>query len=378
MSSKSAIVVLYSHPECYPPTLNAMEVLAKKFDKITIVHRNVMASSWKYPANVETVTTGQFVHYSKVGRKSPVWKLIGFASFVLLLIRQLRRLKPSWVILYDPIPILAWKYARAFATANVRVWYHNHDVIKGNENFFSRLSYKAQSELFYLFDKFSLPSKERLTYFPKQISGENFFFIPNFPSRKFYDRFYTKREITAEVRLIYQGYISEGHGFEELLPVLQCEVGNNIRVKLVLKGYRDENYLDRLLNQAKQCGVKDRIEVHPVTAYEEVPKVSSTCHIGIGIQTKTDIMTTTLGTASNKIYEYAAVGLPVLLFDSEQFRKHLGQYPWAFFTNCTPADMKEQIDKIISNYSHYSQHARKDFEENLNFEKLFNEAVTDL
>jgi hypothetical protein len=375
---KNALIAVYSHPEGYPPTLNAIELLSQSFDEIVVVHRNVMMSEWTYPTNVRLVTFGKFTHYSTVSTKGIAWKLWNFISFVWTIVREMRSARPVWVILYEPIAVLAWWFVRPLANREVKVWYHNHDVILGNENFLSRWAFKAQSRLFSSFDKFSLPSNERKQYFPMaQLRGQ-YHFLPNFPGLYFYDRFFKPRTIGSEVRLVYQGYISAGHGFEEILAVLKTGIEPGISLKLVLKGYRDEAFLQNLLEKAKELGVFEQMEIHEVTSYQQVPLVASGCHIGIGIQTKTDVMTKTLGTASNKIYEYAGVGLPVLLFDNEQFRSHLQCFSWAFFTDCTPGDLRGKIKLILDDYSRYSYEARKDFKENLNFEKFFSVAIKDI
>ena len=45
-------VLIYAHPELYPPTLSAIEELSQIADKIDVVTRNMLTSKWKYPSNV--------------------------------------------------------------------------------------------------------------------------------------------------------------------------------------------------------------------------------------------------------------------------------------------------------------------------------------
>ena len=81
----------------------------------------------------------------------------------------------------------------------------------------------------------------------------------------------------------------------------------------------------------------------------------------------------TLGTASNKIYEYAASGLPVILFDNEQFRKYLSGYSWTYFTDGTADSLEACIKEIMNNYDSATISSRNDFEKSLNFENQFGE-----
>src|SRR4051812_35218515 len=103
-----AIIALYSHVEAYPPSLNAIQQLSGKFEKITIVHRNTMHDTWVFPANVKLVASRKFTPYTAVKAKSSVWKTTSFLKFTLLLYWQVKKQKPDWVIIHEPIALLAW------------------------------------------------------------------------------------------------------------------------------------------------------------------------------------------------------------------------------------------------------------------------------
>lgn len=122
---------------------------------------------------------------------------------------------------------------------------------------------------------------------------------------------------------------------------------------------------------ADRYGVRGKIRFEGLTPYSEVPRLSATCNIGIAIFTKNDVMNLTLGTASNKIYEYAAVGLPVIYNDSEQFTRHLGKYAWALPTSVTTTAIRNNIASIIRGYDGLSAAAHRDFMQEVNFEKGF-------
>ena len=47
--------------------------------------------------------------------------------------------------------------------------------------------------------------------------------------------------------------------------------------------------------------------------------------------------------------------LPVILYDTEQFKKYLSQYPWCFFTNADNESLKVIIKKIDSNYTYLNK-----------------------
>jgi hypothetical protein len=221
-------------------------------------------------------------------------------------------------------------------------------------------------------DIFTLPTDARLPYFNmKQFKGK-YFCIPNYPSLHFYKPFYQERTIGTEVKIIFQGRIDKGHGLEEIIPLLKSTLSGH-SLKLILKGYCKDDYYSELKKLGIDNNVENSIEFYDFTAYKEVPALASTCHIGIGIFAKDDVMNKTLGTASNKVYEYAAVGLPVLYLDKSDFEKHLQEYNWAFPVTLSSISIKNQIENIITNYTEYSKDAHTSFLKKLHFEYAFNE-----
>ena len=233
---------------------------------------------------------------------------------------------------------------------------------------------KQEKKYFTQLDVFSLPANEREQYFPMNKLKGKYFFIPNFPKRSFMQQFGRAKQSADVIRLIYQGRLSEGHGFEDIIDILPQTV-NGKQLQLVLKGFIDEAYLDRLRKQAVDNGVEKQLIFHGPSAYIEVPRLTATCHIGLAIHYKADIMTTTLGTSSNKTYEYAALGLPVILLDNPHFKEHLGQFSWASFTDGSGPSLIKCIEEIDNNYSQLSGSAHADFEQRLNFECNFQPAV---
>jgi glycosyltransferase involved in cell wall biosynthesis len=109
-----------------------------------------------------------------------------------------------------------------------------------------------------------------------------------------------------------------------------------------------------------------------------VKDVTKECQIGIAIFMGKDEVSKTLGSASNKIYEYAACGLPVIAYDNEQFRKHIGKYSWVTFTDGSIPSLKKAIEHIINNYNSLSIAAKNDFENIFYFENAFTKAISEL
>jgi hypothetical protein len=236
------------------------------------------------------------------------------------------------------------------------------------------LAAEVEQKMFAQMDIFSLPSQERKRYFPmEQLLGE-YIFLPNLPSWKFYGQFKDKVKDEQSLRLLYQGSIGKGHGIEELLQLMPFEI-NGKPIKLVLKGFLKQPFKGELDDIIEGRNLQGQVEIHGVTPYKDVPRITSSCHIGIAIFSRNDIMNNTLGTASNKIYEYAACGLPVLYYNSDHYSNHLGKFKWAVPTDLTKRSLIDSIQCIDSHHAEFSRAAREDFESGLKYEIAFSNVV---
>jgi glycosyltransferase involved in cell wall biosynthesis len=215
---------------------------------------------------------------------------------------------------------------------------------------------------------FSLPTNDRLIYYPNLNSKTKYFELPNYPSQ----RVYGKTNINANlqnndtIKIIYQGTIGWGHSIEEIIKLLKEKI-NDKSLTLTLKGKVKNDYKETIEQLADSYGVKDKINWVGIGAYKDVQKITYEHHLGIAIHLG-DIPQ---GTASNKIYEYAACGLPALVYDNEQFRKHLNKYSWAVFTDGSVNSLKNAITYCDSNYQELSKCAKSDFVSFFLFETNF-------
>ncbi|HEY0678979.1 MAG TPA: glycosyltransferase [Chitinophagaceae bacterium] len=372
MNERNLVIGIYYHPEAYPPTLNAVQMLSESFSEITIVHRPHLNDKWQYPSNVRTIPSGSFITSKEQEQSSVVRKVGFFWQFTNDLLRAIRAKKPSVVLLYDVHALFAYKLIRPLIGKHF-AWYHNHDVSElSRERRFSIgwFAVKSEKRLFSKLDMFTLPSAERLRFFPLENFKGQYFVIPNYPSLKFYGSFFKLRLPDSQIRLLFQGRIGEGHGLEEIIKLLHKKVAGK-DLHLVLKGFCDQEYKEKLLRLATEYNVADKVSFIGFTPYEEVPRIAATCHIGIGIFSKRETMHVTLGTASNKLYEYAAVGLPIIYLNEDHFNHYLKNYTWAFPVDLNENSILNAVGSIVDNYAGYSNAANKSFRESLNFEKSF-------
>lgn len=374
MKGKTLVIGIYSHPEYYPPTLNALEYLAGIYEHVYVVHRNITGFDWKYPANVTLLFAGEAVPVREAEAMSLRIKLKLFSKFTRLLKKTIRKHRPHTILMYDSMALLGLRLVYPFISKPKCLWYHNHDVSEPQylrKYSLAWMAWKSENWALPKLNLFSLPATERREYFSMDLFKGDFWFLPNFPSKKIYSSLVVAgRNSSDSFRLLYQGSIGPEHGLEEIIPLLSVPVHGKT-LQLVLKGFISDEYLEELKSLATQHGVAAQLIYLPPGGYRGVIENAFTCHAGIGIHKKQDAMNKTLGTASNKIYEYAAAGMPALVYDNAHFRKTLDKRNWIAFTDTEKTSLQSVLRHIVENGEEMGRQARNDFEKGLCFEDYF-------
>lgn len=367
------LCVSYIHPEYYPPTLNAIGELSKIFDSVLVLFRAHKKNEWIYAPNVKLTVSGKSTNLKTQETAKTFNKVFWFLQFTFDLYNLVKSQKPKYVLLYDPIPLFAFWLIKGFCSKDIKVWYHNHDIAeisKVRKYSIGWFATKYESRMFPYLDIFTLPSEERKQYFPMEKLKGSYFFLPNYPTINFYSKFTHDSNIIENqpIKLIYQGNVSKGHGLELIVSILGAVIsGHNF--ELHIAGKTSEEMKQNLNDIAGNY--KAKIIFHGRLSYSELPKLTSSCHIGLAINEPTAIIYQTGGSASNKIYEYVACGLPILYLDDEHYNSYLGKYSWAKNIILQKESVKKALTDIINNYTTLSIAAKSDFTKDLNYEAPF-------
>jgi glycosyltransferase involved in cell wall biosynthesis len=368
------VVAIYIDPDFYPPTINAILNFAGVYDEVVVVTRNHSLADFNFPSNVVLNKIGTFMSVRESAEVSTFQKFSSFFHFTKAMVSACKKKGTEMLVLYDPFPLFSYYVSRRFLSKKIKVWYHNHDMpdmTRLSRFTLGGMAGRYEKNAMRYIDYFSLPSPDRTKFYPWLKPGLEAFIIPNYPSLKVYtEQNLSIKKQDADLRIIFQGFIGKGHALEEIVDLLGDPIKGK-QLKLILKGSVKKEYVEQLNERAEIKGISQQMEWVGIGPYAELPKLTASCHVGIGVHMNTDNVSKTLGTASNKIYEYAACGLPVILYDSEQFSKYLKKYPWAFFTDGSADSLKDILIQISDNYDVYSGAARASFVDRLNFEYVF-------
>ena len=370
-------VACYAHPELYPPILSAISQLAQKTGRIDVFTRKMLISKWSYPDNVSVNYTNK-KSYQGFGIENISFfkKLIHFVIFVRHIKKSVVENKSDLLIVHDVIPLFAaYLIRRSIKRQQVKLWYHNHDVVdinKSGKYSLMGIAARFESKVFDFIDIFTLPSKERLTYFPIAKLTSPPIILSNYPLKFFYERSEIEKNERSKdtIKLVFQGSIGAGHGLEELIAFLKIKI-NNKQLELHMVGKVRENYLAKLEELVIKHSVKEQFYYHGMKSFAELPVFLGQFDVGLSIHRPYNVTYATGGTASNKIYEYAACGFPVILFDSPHYRTYLDDYKWTYFTDLSENSLKNELTRIDNSYAMSSEAALVDFKQFFNFESVF-------
>jgi hypothetical protein len=379
-SCNNVIVTLYSHPEYYPPTLNLITELSFKFDNIAVVSRNVLKSTWLYPSNVKLYFIGKYIPIRQTEKANILLKSFSFLRYTLRLLIVYFKVRPKYIILCDAIPTVSFFLIKFFISKDVKIWYHNHDVLEPRliRNYsLNYLASIAERKIFRFLNIFTLPSTERKSYFPLGNFNGNFYFLPNYPSKNFFLKFHGANLDSDKIKIIFQGEISAGHGIEEVIKILSREV-NGKSLELWLAGNISDCYRETLNALAIEFHCVCHLKFVGFLFYKDLPILTQSCHIGLACYSNIGIMNQTIATASNKIYEYSALKLPVISNFSELSNSYLSQFEWCKLVELNDGGLLNAIKYIDKNYQYLSNRAHFDFIENLNFQYNFNKIKLDM
>lgn len=369
---KTILISIYTHPEFYPPTINLAEALVEKGYSVNILCSNNAKEVSSYSKEVNFIIIGKFIPLRSVGKQSTYSKVKHWINYTWNMWKLSKNIEA--IVLCDPIPLLSFRVITFFTKKLPIIWYHNHDIMditQQRKYSISWWAYKNEPQMFSRLDIFSLPAEERKSYFPVKNLKGSYYFLPNFPSLRRYGVLKHQPKNKEEWRIIFQGSVGPGHGIEEICKLLPTQY-EGLPIKLILKGFVSKEYKNRINTILQTRNAVDSVEWLGITSYESLAPLTASCHVGIAVFTGKDVMNRTLGTASNKIYEYAASGVPILYFEDFHFNQHLDKYSWAIKTDLTEISLKTSIEYMLKNNETLSKLAKADFYNNLNYEKHFN------
>jgi glycosyltransferase involved in cell wall biosynthesis len=379
MGKKKVGMILYMNPDYYPPTVNAVHFLSEHFDMV-LIGRNYDPPDGEYPANVSVHRLGRYSSIQERMSASPWSKVWEYLNFVLQARRLLKGV--SLIYAYDTYGYTAAFLSKSSLFKDIPLIYQNHEI-EANLSSLSSLSgwvQRAERAWISQANLVIFPDQDRATFFQKVTGLKKApIIVPNFPRKSFFalnaDWASIIQKRWEAFTLFYRGSISETSSMREIVfaASLLKHFNRNVHVQFV--GFLNQSEGQLLESWVRQSVMSDSFSYLGVLPYRDLqtPTVSAT--IGFALYKNTSFDRVACASACNKIYEYAACGLPVIVSDFSTYRAYLSDESWVRFADPEdPVAIASAVKDILSDFKKYREiclAARNAFEQKFNYESVF-------
>jgi glycosyltransferase involved in cell wall biosynthesis len=269
------------------------------------------------------VTIERFGEYASARAKegaNAAAKLIEYAKFAARTRVLIKQMRPAAIYSYDPYAFVATMLGRV-GRRPLPVIFHSHELPETQnlswgslENWVVRAALISTKSA----DAVVFPEKNRARHWLTAAADLRVpTIVPNCPDQRYFPAPADWSDtIAARYRAreaVYVGYASADNGHLDALRALAMTDGIRMRV---IGGFRPE--FEASFNElARELRVNERLSVDGWLALDELRARASRASVGLSIYKPVTKSLEYVASASNKLFEYAAMGLPVIVPDRE-------------------------------------------------------------
>ena len=170
-----------------------------------------------------------------------------------------------------------------------------------------------------------------------------------------------------------QGRIGPGHAIEATVRSIRFWASREWG--FVVMGLCDEGYRNFLGRLAAELGVTGQFAIMPPVPYDRVAEFTTGAHVGHALYEPIHINHRYYTTASNKIMEYMAAGLPLLVSDRAGLRSFIQEYQCGLTADeGSPQSIADAVNALLGDEElagRMGAAGAKAFEDELNYERQF-------
>lgn len=313
--------ITYYDPDTYPPIVNSARLLAQHGFTLDLFCQDT-GKQWgvSYPPQVRV--------HRILSRARPSW--LGYIAFVAAVLRR-GSAKTGLFVGHDTYGLLP---ARLLATYYRRpLVYHCHDFVERNRPLHpgGRIVRAFEQRFAHTADLVIVPDAERGAVIARELGlNRPPLIVANAPlnrpatSGEALQQTLRRRGVDLERIVFRQGSIGTSHAIEPTLRSMPYWA--NDRWGFAVMGPGDPAYLEQLFALAHELGMERRFLVLPTVGYDQVAEFTPGADLGHALYEPAQVNWTYITTASNKIMEYMAAGVPLLVSDRPALRALVEKY----------------------------------------------------
>jgi glycosyltransferase involved in cell wall biosynthesis len=315
-------MVHYSNPDLIPPIINEVRVLAEAGAWIDVLCRDY-GGTW----NISYPTSTRIVRMPRGDTWSNMREYLAFVGKVIRLSNPMA----SIVIGHDMHGFVAARFA-AWLRRRPLI-YQCHDYVQADmaNTFGLRIVKRLEALLARTADAVIVPDADRAEIVARELRLRRPpIILPNAPLSAAVPATSPLRAALEDMGysfervLLRQGRIGPGHAIEATL----CSMPHwsNSSWGFVLIGDGPEEYQRQYRQLAADLGVETRFVILPPVGYDEILGYTVGADAGSALYEPIHVNNRHITTASNKLMEYLACGLPMILSDTPAMQRFLACY----------------------------------------------------
>lgn len=373
------LVVMYGNPNYHPPTINGVRIMSERF-AVNVVCRNDAGPAAYWPPAVSIERVGELTTTDESFGASLWRKLSWYRGFVRRLGAVISETRPALIYAYDPIGFAASIAALAKLRAQVPVVFHCHDnPVLGRRRITSLQDWIFRYALRHTGDAaFTVfPSKYRAPIWLDEARDPRApLIVPNGAAREFYapreDWNALARRRWESKRILYLGSMGPENG---QLQALRALAALPAAVKLDAVGFGTAEFRRELSELAAELSLQPRVSISDWVPDPERDLLAEQAAVGLVLYRAVNPNWEHSGPSPNKLFQYAAWGLPVVVPDRKSFREFFADDEWVSYADPEdPAAIARAIELVLADRDRYvamSLAARRAHETKYNYERLF-------
>ncbi len=370
------LVVFYGNPDRYPPTRNAILMLREHFRVHLVCRAGAEPPSASWPDEVRVERVGPRLSDQEKTDGSPAAKLREYLGFVWAVRRALSAERPAVAYAYEPHALSAL----ALAGCRAKVVYHRHELEDAGPFVWGSIQSWVQALARRRGRQASLvvfPEEHRAEMYQRAVGDpRSALIVPNFPLLAAFPA-PSPWPALLEARwqqkvVLYRGSLGPGNGILQMVRALpHLDPGVSLR----LCGSADPRFVQEFEGIAAELGVAGRLRYDGFVPFDRLNRETLAAAAGTVLYQPTGVNNEFNATATNKLYEYAACGVPVVVPSSPTYRSFFAGESWVEHAQPDdPAAVAAAIQRLFVDRGRYEERcraARRAFEERFNYEIVF-------
>jgi glycosyltransferase involved in cell wall biosynthesis len=341
-TARRILYVQYTNPCGYPPVLHSAEILAARGWEVLFLGTQALGFETRRPP-VRPGIRFKHLAYSDSGLK----RALQYPWFCIWCLFWTLRWRPAWVYASDMTACIPVLLLRVFAGA--RCVYHEHDSPDSTDaaGWWARVCLWARHKTARMAEFCILPNENRAHKFQKQTgTSKEVKVVWNTPLRSEVSG--PKRHPEGCLKLLYHGSVVPARVPLTVIHAMK-KVGHPVVLRVV--GYEtigSLGYVEQLRRTAVELGIPEALEFEGVLERGELMAHCQFHDIGLAIvHAPRDRNLVDLFGASNKVFDYMACGLALLLPETSAWQACL-----PYGRACDPAD----ADSIAGALRYFCEH----------------------